>query len=316
MKMLLTGAAGFIGQHVISELLSREHHVVALLRSATPRVAAKTDNLEVLLADLRQPQLPDLAAKGIDAVIHLAAATSGPPATQFADTVGATVNLLSAARQAGIRRLVGISSIAVLDYRALRPMTVIDEHAPTADEAGTGIYATAKIRQERLFQDFARESTDSCIVVRPGLAYDEHRLTAAYAGIIKGRIRLLASHPGEIPTIEVRGLAAAIANAAERQVRGCEVIHLVDDHLPKQSQYLEGLRRRGLLPNSGIVVPWRALQGMSGLARLASGAVRFPAGAVPEILLSRGFAARLKPFRYSNAKAKKLLDWSPTREFA
>jgi len=314
MKMMLTGASGFIGEPVLDELLSRKHQLIALVRSAVPTRWSELENLEVMQADLLEPQLLDLRQKGIDVVLHLAAVTTQSPSQQFADTVTATSNLLSAVRQAGIRRIVAISSTAVLDYRRMGALTLIDEHAPLADGGACCDYPTSKLQQERLLREFAGEGANACTVLRPGLAYDEWRLTAAYAGICSKGIGLLASHDGEVPTIEVRGLAAAIANATERELDRWEVIHLVDDSLPRQSGYLSALQRRGLLPRLSLRLPWRVLQGLCYFAGSLFTALGYR-DRLPEVLLPQGFSRRLKPFRFSNAKAKKLLAWVPGREF-
>src|SRR5271154_1753393 len=211
MKILITGAAGFIGEFVASEVLRREHQVIALVRSSAPRHWQDKRNLEVLRCDLRHAETLDLRARDIDVVLHLAAATKGLAAEQIQDTVIGTMNLLHAVRQAGIRRIVGISSIAVLDYCSVRPMAVIDEQVAASHGAGMGAYATAKSQQEALFAGFGREEFNGCAILRPGLVYDESRLVAAHAGIVKGRFCLLVSHRGEVPTIEVHGLARAIA---------------------------------------------------------------------------------------------------------
>lgn len=314
MKIMVTGAAGFIGGFVVDELLRRQHHLVALVRSSAPTRWSQLANLEVMETDLRQPERLDLGGKGINVVLHLAAVTASSGMQSFEDTVTTTANLLLALRQAGIRRIVGISSTAVLDYRAVLPMAVIDEQVTIADGAGACDYAASKIRQERLLMDFAKEAGNACTILRPGLVYDESRLTVACAGVIKGRIGLLANHGGEVPTIAVQALATAIANAAERQFERCEVIHLVDDHLPSQSTYIGGLLRRGLLPRMRIVLPWRVLQGLCYFA----GAVLVSLGfrdKVPELMLPRGFSRRLKPFRFSNAKARRVLNWTPGQEF-
>jgi len=315
MKILITGAAGFIGEFVLSEVLRREHQVIALVRSSVPAQWQDIQNLEVLRCDLRHAQVLDLKDKGIDVVLHLAAATKGSMTQQYQDTVIGTRNLLNAARRAGICRIVGISSIAVLDYRSVRPMALIDEQVPAARYDGMGVYTTAKLEQESLFLNFGREGANSCGILRPGLVYDQSRLVAAHAGVVKDLICLLVSHCGEVPTIEVHGLARAIANAAERELMGCEVIHLVDDQLPGQQDYIAGLRRRSLLPPGGIVIPWRVLQGVFGLLGIMLTVGGFGAK-LPEVLLPRVFSARLKPFRFSNSKAKEMLDWTPGREFA
>jgi nucleoside-diphosphate-sugar epimerase len=315
MKMLVTGAAGFIGANVIQELLSREHRVIALLRSAAPDRARHPSSLEIMQVDLRERGRLDLRGRNIDVVLHLAAATTGSRGEQFEDTVAGTANLLAATRDAAIHRVVGISSIAVLDYRAVRPFAVIDEETAIADDVGVGDYAAAKIQQEQLFREFAQEPDNSCVILRPGLVYDHARLTAGHAGVVKPHMAVLASHRGEVPTVEVHGLASAIANAAERPFDGCEVIHLVDDDLPSQREYIGGLRRRGLLQTTAVAAPWRVLQGLFWFAATVLVAAGME-DKLPEIVLPKAFSTRLKPFRFSNAKAKRLLGWAPGRQFA
>lgn len=315
MRILVTGASGFIGEFLVAELLRREHQLIAVVRSRVPGHWSQHGNLELMPCDLRQPRLLDLKGRGIDVVLHLAAVTRGSATQPFEDTVTATVNLLAAVREAGIGRIVAVSSLAVLDYRVMRPMTLIDEQAPLADEAAARDYATSKLRQEGLLGEFARQGNNACMVLRPGLVYDESRLTAAFAGICTDSVGLLASHRGQVPTIEVHRLAVAIANAAERQPTRWEVIHLVDDHLPSQASYLGSLRRRGMLPRTRVVVPWRVLQSLCycGGALLVACGLRYR---VPEVMLPGGFARRLKPFRYSNAKARRVLEWAADGEFA
>jgi nucleoside-diphosphate-sugar epimerase len=315
MKLLITGAAGYIGKFVVEEALKRGHKVVALVRSSPPVHWKGVQDLETLECDLRHARDLDLRDTGIDVVLHLAAATQGSESEQFENTVTGTSNLLNAARQAGIRRVIGISSMAVLDYRTVRPLTVIDEQIAVAPRsARTGAYAAAKLRQEDLFSQFGREEHSSCVILRPGLVYDDSRLIAAHAGIIKGPVCLLASHQGEVPTIAVASLARAIANAAERRLPGGGVLHLMDDRLPSQREYLTALRRRGVLPRVNVVVPWRVLRGLCGVLRVVLAATGF-GGNMPEALSPHGFAARLKPFRFSNARAKAYLAWIPGNEF-
>jgi nucleoside-diphosphate-sugar epimerase len=315
MKVMLTGASGFIGESVLYELLRRQHHLIALVRSPAPPRWFELGNLEVMQADLLQPQLLDFRGKDIDVVLHLAAVTRRSSTQQFEETVTGTANLLSAALRAGIRRIVGISSIAVLDYRSVRPMTVIDEQVAIADGAGPCDYASSKIQQERLFTAFARIGDNACVVLRPGLVYDESRLATAYAGVCAAGFCLLANHRGKIPTIEVHRLASAIANAAECHLDRCEVIHVVDDDLPGQSSYIAALKRRGLLPRVRVAVPWRVLQALSYFAATVF-TMLGRRHKLPEVLQPKDFSRRVKPFVYSNAKAKRLLDWIPGREFA
>jgi hypothetical protein len=110
-------------------------------------------------------------------------------------------------------------------------------------------------------------------------------------------------------------LANAILKAAEIDLPNSNVIHLVDDALPSQRDYLAGLRRRGLIPDGGVPLPWRVMSGLAGMVQLGPTALGL-GGKLPEAVLPRAFAARLKPFRFSNARATQLLGWQPGKHFA
>jgi nucleoside-diphosphate-sugar epimerase len=318
MRVLVTGAAGFVGQHLVHALLERDHEVMAMVRQNTPSSWTGAGRLSVVKCDLRDFQGADLGNRGIDVIVHAAAAMRGTLGEQLADTVSGTVNLLQRACQAGIRRIVGLSSLAVLDFRSVRAMSLIDEHMPVSvsvSGAGdSGAYSQAKILQERLFVQFGAEAGHTSLILRPGLVYDDRRLIAAHAGIVSRGLRILASHPGRVPTVEVHGVARAVVAAVEGSIEGVEIVHLVDDALPSQREYLAGLRRRGLLNSGGLMVPWKLLQGFCMGSRLALSALG-PTARIPEVLLPGSFCARLKPFEFSNLRARQLLGWVPGKSF-
>jgi nucleoside-diphosphate-sugar epimerase len=316
MNILVTGASGFIGKHVAREVQKRGHRVIALTRSAAPRDAIRQPHDADIVCDLSVDEL-NLSGMNVDVVVHLAASLSGSPAEQYRSTVRGTEKLLDAMTRADIGKLIGISSIAVLDYAGAVPMSRVDENTPRASsEYGPmGAYASAKAKQEDLFAAFGAQPGHSCTILRPGLVYDEAQLIPAHAGIIKGPLRLLAKHGGEVPVVSVTGVARAIVDAVERNVGTAEIIHLVDNDLPSQRAYIASLNRRGTLPAGGIELSWRTLSSLAAVAwRLAvmAGLQR----RLPEALLPHSCAGRMKPFRYSNAKAQRLLGWAPDGQFA
>jgi hypothetical protein len=122
---------------------------------------------------------------------------------------------------------------------------------------------------------------------------------------------VLARHAGEVPTAEVHGVATAIAAATELNLQGCTTLHLVDDHLPHQAEYLAALRRRGQLPRARLALPAGVLGVLARSLRLLSGSARKP----PEITAPQSFAGRLRPYRFSNQAAKRVLGWQPAHRF-
>jgi len=121
MRALVTGGAGFIGSHIVEELLRSGASVRVLDNFSSGKrenLEAIRGDLEILEADLRDAQAIKAATRDVDLVFHLAAFVSVPqsmldPETCFAINVAGTVTLLEAARQAGVHKVVLSSSAAV-----------------------------------------------------------------------------------------------------------------------------------------------------------------------------------------------------------
>src|SRR5688572_29457798 len=107
MKVLVTGANGFLGRHVVNELLRRGHRVRAIVRPAARLVDLRwPGEVDLHFGDLRTSPTLEAAFEGIDVVIHLAAAVQGSEDMQFASSVVGTERLLDAMSQSATRRLV------------------------------------------------------------------------------------------------------------------------------------------------------------------------------------------------------------------
>src|SRR3954467_14421835 len=133
MKLLVTGANGFLGHYVVAEALRRGHVVRAMVRSPADAARHGWDrdpNVEVVVADLRRRRGLTDAVRGVDAVLHLAAAKSGDLYAQYGGTVVATENLLAAMDETGLSRIVLVSSFSVYDYLRIPAFSVLDESSP------------------------------------------------------------------------------------------------------------------------------------------------------------------------------------------
>ncbi len=145
MLLALTGATGFIGQHLLQELPKRGYRIRVLLRRPTsiPLAAASA-----VVGDLARPQNMSAALAGVDAVIHsagLAHAMSGVPEDDYRIfNTEATVGLARAARRAGVKRFVFLSSIrAQCGPAADMVLTETSEPQPT------DAYGKSKLGAER-----------------------------------------------------------------------------------------------------------------------------------------------------------------------
>ena len=140
MRTLVTGGAGFIGSHIVEELL-RGGNTVRVLDNfssgrrenleafrGSPGSSTRRGDLEILEGDLRDATAVQAAVQDVELVFHLAAFVSVPqsmadPETCFAINVGGTVTLLEASRQSGVRKVVISSSTAVYGDTNVFPTT-------------------------------------------------------------------------------------------------------------------------------------------------------------------------------------------------
>ena len=163
-KVLVTGGAGFIGSHLVRALLARGDavRVVDDFSTGNRRNLADLAELEVVDADLTSAPL-GTAVEGVDTIYHLAAVPSVPrsvrdPLRSHEAAATATLRLLIAARDAGVRAFVNSSSSSVYGDVATPPMR---ETMPTVPRSP---YAVAKLAAEgyvRVFSGLYSMSTVS-----------------------------------------------------------------------------------------------------------------------------------------------------------
>jgi len=132
MKFAITGASGFIGKHVVAEVLNQGYKVVAITRQAKESYLARLliehpkiniDRLDVKECDLNDKKTLNESIDACDTVIHLAAALGSSLAgeqvegeSQYQQTLKTTRNVIAATSSCNIKTLVLVSSISVLDY--------------------------------------------------------------------------------------------------------------------------------------------------------------------------------------------------------
>ena len=117
MTTLVTGAAGFLGSHVVRQLVARGEEVRVLLRASSSNRAISDLSLEYVTGDLRDVGSLERAMAGMRRVFHVAAdyrLWAKHPQDIYDSNVGGTRNLLAAARKAGIEQLIYTSTVATI----------------------------------------------------------------------------------------------------------------------------------------------------------------------------------------------------------
>jgi dihydroflavonol-4-reductase len=117
MRTLVTGATGFVGSHVVRQLVASGHAVKVLVRPESNLRALEGLSVERVVGDLRNPVSLETAMAGVQFVFHVAAdyrLWARRPEEIYESNVGGTKNLLAAARKAGVTRFVYTSTVATI----------------------------------------------------------------------------------------------------------------------------------------------------------------------------------------------------------
>lgn len=177
-KILVTGADGFIGSHLVEKLVSEGLEVRAFVYynsfgtwgwlDTLPK--AVMDHVDVFAGDIRDPNGVREAMKGCDAVFHLAALIAIPfsyhsPDSYVDTNIKGTLNVLQAARDLGTSRLLVTSTSEVYGTAQYVP---IDEKHPYQ---GQSPYSATKIGADRLAESFYRSFNLPVTIVRPFNTY-------------------------------------------------------------------------------------------------------------------------------------------------
>ncbi len=165
MKAFLTGATGFVGGHLLDALLEGGADVRCLVREASPRRNLQGRDVDVATGDLRDSESVRRAIAGCDAVFHCAAdyrLYTRRPEEMYASNVAGTRNVLRAAAECEVDRVVYTSSVGAL---GLEPGGgAATEKTPVTIDDMVGHYKRSKFLAERVAEEWAAKGLPVVIV--------------------------------------------------------------------------------------------------------------------------------------------------------
>jgi len=310
MTTLVTGATGFVGAAVARALLDAGHELRVLVRSTSDRKNLQGLDLDAAVGDLRDADSLRGAAAGCSALFHVAAdyrLWTRDPKALYATNVDGSVNVIRAAADAGVQRIVYTSSVATLGLNT--DGSPADEETPVALEDMIGHYKRSKFLAERAVTQLVADEQLPVVIVNPS--------TPIGPGDVKptptGRL-ILDAATGRMPAFVDTGLNVAHVDdvarghlqafeqgrIGERYILGGENMSL--ESILRSVAAISGRRPPKLRLPHGVVMP--VAYAAEAWARLFGGE---PLATVDGVKMSR------KRMYFSCQKAERELGYSHRR---
>lgn len=190
MRVLVTGASGFTGQHLARHLRARGDEVRALVRDPARGADLPASDIELATGDLKNPGDIAAAVRGVDVVYHIAAIyrQAGLAEQEYrAINADAVATIVREAARAGARRVVHCSTVGVHGDV---------EHPPANEDAPLrpgDVYQRTKLDGEHAAREAARETGIEVVIVRPTGIYGpgDRRLLKLFRGVARRRFVIL-----------------------------------------------------------------------------------------------------------------------------
>ncbi len=317
MKILVTGAGGFLGVHVVERLLAHGYRDIrCTLRDRNKAQglvevakAYADSQLEFSYGNLRSKADCARVVEDVSLIFHLAAGLKGAAAELFADSVVVSRNLLEALESRKgfpVRdtRIAVVSSFGVYGTVPLGRGAQVDEQTPMESHPELrDAYSQSKLKQERLFWEYQRRDGFELVVLRPGVIYGPGG--GAFSNRVGLQIGPVFFHLGGnnlLPLSYVANCAEAIVVAGTHPDASGQVYNVHDDDLPTASGYLRAYGKQVKKIRS-VRLPYFATR---MLASSLEAYHRRSMGQLPAIITRYKAAAAWGGNRFSNAKLRAL----------
>lgn len=269
MQILVTGATGFLGSHLVDRLQQQGHHIIALGRDRArmPRGARP------LIADLRDRRSVIDACRDVDAVIHAGALSApwGHHADFQAINVGGTAHVIDGCRAHGVGRLVFVSSPSVLSNG--RDQCDLTDDAPYPRRP-ISIYSATKQRAEQLVRDAPDVPS---VIVRPKAIFgpgDTTLLPRLIAAARRGRLPQIGDGQNRVDLTYVENVVHALALAIESPRAVGHAYTITNGEHPRLWDVIRLVLRRLSLPDRLRPVPLPTMLRVARLMELIAAVTR------------------------------------------
>jgi nucleoside-diphosphate-sugar epimerase len=307
---VVTGASGLLGSHIVEQLRQRGDRVRALVRASSDPSFLKEVGADVVVADLANAAALRPLVEGATAVYHCAAKVGewGPWRLFQEGTIDATRNLLEACRDAGVGRVLHVSSITVYGHPPPRADLYTEDEPLGQNLWWVGDnYRRAKIAAEALCRTYPGPLT----IVRPSWMYgprDRTSVPRVLRAFERGRVRIVGRGDNLLNIIYAGDVARAAILAAETPVAVGRAYNLASAGEITQCDFLDVVTDLLGQPPIRKRVPYGLMFGIGFALELAYKALRRPR---PPVFTRYVVSLIGRSTRFSTARAATELGWRP-----
>jgi nucleoside-diphosphate-sugar epimerase len=323
MKVCVTGGSGFVGRFVVRELENASHQVTVVTRMSQPTALRDSSGIRITTADVRDKESLQKAFAGQDTVINLAAAMNGDWSQSLSVGGQGTQNIVDAAVDCGISRLIHISSCVV--YK-VTPGEAVTEETPFLTAPWNAIpYDRQKVLSERLVWEAHDDGRIQVTTIRPPTVIgpgDPYLVPKMVAYMSSSAGDLADDGQNRFPYVVVDELAKGIVEAATRSIARGRAYNMCSRTPVKKTDLISAFRDAGVKPLQRSASTTLAIAGFStGLRtlrmpyRLAGRADGGPlANRALQILQRKVRGPVVEDFVMDCTRAVKELNWKGTAD--
>jgi nucleoside-diphosphate-sugar epimerase len=307
-NVLVTGGAGFLGQHLVAALRARGDAVRVFDRPSPHTEPLAQPGVEFHPGDICEAASLTEPLQGVDAVVHLAAMSAvwAPMEEYHAVNVTGTENVCRAALAAGVKRLVHISSWTVYGMGLKQP---VDENFPLAPLNEP--YSVTKALGDRLVQRMVVEDGLPATIIRPDTIFGPG--DRVHVGRMSDRLRrrrsiIVGSGRNAMPFVYVADIVQGLLLALDRPEAVGQAYNIGNDQPLTQEALLRGIAEEIGAPPPLLRIPYSALYATAYIGERAALLTR---SRRKPILTRLGVAIFGADNRHSIDKARRELGYSP-----
>lgn len=312
MKVLITGASGFIGSHLAEKLSQRGINVRCLVRpESNIDFLKRMKNIELFEGDLLKPDSFLPALRGVEKVFHLAAVSQTREDVDYSFfqkyIVQPTKNLALSALENKVKKFIFYSSIEAVGLRKASALEKpIDETATPSPETK---YGRAKLEAEQLLLSYLKKGLP-VVIIRPSVVYGARDITHGplklFRSLKSGIFHLVGNGQNWVSWCYVENLIEATTLAAEKPVASYPVYFINDEKPYRFAEIVKAAARV-----MGVEVsPWKIPLTLAKIACLPTEFTFSLLGKDPLVSRSK-LRLATQNFVYDISKAKKELGYRP-----